>query len=294
MKNSNQLWVDYFLFAAVALIWSSSFLFIKIAVREIPPETVAAGRIAIAAVVLYGYLRLIGGKLDVSLANWGKFYFIGLFGNVLPFTLIGIGEIEIDSGMAAILMGVMPVTTVLLAHLTIPDEFFTVRKGVGVMLGFGGVVVLVGPEALAGAESTTLAQLAVLGGALCYAVTTVFVRRTTSLSGPVMAAGTQIAGASLIVPIALWLHPSEPIEPGIMSIFSVVVLGLFATALATLIYFRLVKNLGASTLSQINYLIPVLGTGWGILFLSERPQLSALVALALVVAGIGIISRRSG
>lgn len=286
--------VDYALFLSIAVIWSSSFLFIKVAVADIPPLSVAAGRIGIAALLLLSYLHLRGGRLPTDLSTWGKFAFIGLFGNSLPFFLIGFGEQTVDSGLAAILMGIMPIVTIVLAHLWIPDEPFDLRKGAGVALGFGGILVLVGVDALAGFGVSTIAQIAVLSGAVCYAVTTVFVRRTVDLPGPVMAAGSQVAGAAMIVPLALVLDHPWAVQPSPGSLACVVVLGVFPTALATLVYFRLVRNLGAGKLSQVNYLIPILGAMWGILFLGERLAASTLVALAMVLAGVAIVSRRRG
>jgi drug/metabolite transporter (DMT)-like permease len=283
--------MDWALFLAVALMWSTSFLFIKVAVVEITPLAITAGRLAIGAALLYGFLKVTGGSLPGEPVEWLKFVFIGVFGNILPFFLIGFGEQSVDSGLAAILMGIMPVATILLAHLLIPEEPFSLRRGVGVALGFGGVVVLVGIDALAGFGASTLAQIAIVGGALCYAVTTVFVRRTVHLPGPVMAAGSQIAAAAISVPVCLALDRPWTFEPGTGAVVSVLMLGLFSTALATLFYFRLVRNLGAGRLSQVNYLIPLLGALWGILFLGERPQASAIVALVMVLGGIAIVSR---
>ncbi len=283
--------VDLALFAGVALIWSSSFLFIKIAVADIPPWTIAASRIGIAAMLLYAVLRLRGGRLPTEPVEWGKFAFIGLFGNALPFFLIGYGEQTVDSGLAAILMGIMPVATVLLAHLLVPEEPFNAGMAVGIAMGFGGIVVLVGPQALAGLDTTTLAQLAVLCGALCYSLTTVFVRRTTSLAGPVMAAGSQVAAAAMVIPVALLVdHPWE-LQPGAAAVASVIVLGIFPTAAATLMYFRLIRNIGAGRMSQVNYLIPVLGAAWGVLLLGERLRATTWIALGLVLAGIAVVNR---
>jgi drug/metabolite transporter (DMT)-like permease len=293
-QTDTSIWIDYGLFAIIALTWSSSFLFIKIAVADIPPLTITAGRILIAAVILYAFLRISGGTVPKDTSNWMKFAFIGFFGNLLPFFLISYGEQSIDSGLAAILMGVMPVSTIVLAHLLIPEEPFSIRKGAGVALGFSGVLVLVGVDALAGFGESTLAQLAVLGGAVCYSITTVFVRRTVSLSGPEMAAGSQLAGAAMVIPLVLWVDHPWTLTPATSSLISVLILGVFSTAIATLIYFRLVKNLGAGRLSQVNYLIPVFGAAWGIMFLGERLQTTTFIALAMVLAGIAIASRRPG
>jgi len=284
--------VDYAMFFAVALMWSGSFLLIKVAVAEISPLGITAARVAIAAVVLYAWLRFTGGTLPRQLRDWFAFCFIGLVGNILPFFLIGFGEQSVDSGLAAILMGIMPLATIVLAHLLVPEEPFTARQGLGVALGFGGVIVLVGLDALAGFGASTLGQLAVIGGALCYSVNTVFVRRTVVLGGPVMAAGSQVAGAAMIVPVALLVEGPMRFDAGAAALASVALLGLFSTALATLFYFRLVRNLGAGRMSQVNYLIPVLGALWGILFLGEQLEPSTFFALALVLAGIAVVSRR--
>ncbi|KAA3630675.1 MAG: EamA family transporter, partial [Proteobacteria bacterium] len=139
---------------------------------------------------------------------------------------------------------------------------------------------------------STLGQLAVLGGASCYAVNTVFVRRVVTMTGPVMAAGSQIAGMIIVVPLALVLDAPWRLDPDASSLASIVVLGLFSTALATLFYFRLVQNLGAGKMAQVNYVIPVLGAVWGMLFLGERFASSTFVALAMVLSGVVIVTRR--
>jgi len=284
--------VDFILFGVIALIWSSSFLFIKIAVQSVPPVTIAAVRLLIGTLLLWSYMRLNGERLPGSLGGWMSCVFIGVFGNVLPFILIGSGEIAVDSGTAAILMGIMPVTTVLLAHLLVPEERFTPRIGLGILLGFSGLLVLVGVDALKGIGATTFAQLAILGAAICYAVNTVFVRRDTGLSGPTMAAGSQVAGCIMVWPLALWFDRPWTLNPTSEGIGAVLILSVFATSVATVFYFRIVKNLGASIMAQVNYIVPVLGTGWGILFLEERPHISALVALVLVLSAVAIISRK--
>ncbi len=285
-------WLDYALFALVAVTWSSSFLFIKVAVADIGPLSVTAGRILIAALILYAFVRIRGHALPSDPSAWARFAVIGVVGNVTPFFLIGYGEQSVDSGLAAILMGAMPVVTIVLAHLVIPDEPFTLRRGAGVAMGFGGVIVLVGVDALGGFGASTFAQLAILGGAVCYSISTVFVRRTVTLSGPQLAAGSQIVGATVVVPLALVVERPWTFAPSASALWSMGMLGVFSTAVATLIYFRLVKRLGAGKLSQVNYLIPVLGAAWGMIFLGERFNPSTFVALAMVLTGIAIVSGR--
>lgn len=285
-------WRELALLGLLAAIWSSSFVFIRVAVETIPPMTVTAGRLAIAAAILIAFARAGGHRLPLKPAVWGLFLFIGCFGNALPFTLIGWGEQRIASGLTAILMGIMPVITVLLAHLFTDDERLDLRRAGGVVLGFCGLITLVGVEALSGLGAEVLSQLAVLGGASSYAVTTIFVRRFVRLPGRLMAAGATAAGTLLILPVALLHERPWTLDPSPESLLSVTALGIGATAFATLLYFRLIRRLGATVFSQVNYLVPVLGLGWGMLLLDERPGLQAFAALAMILAGVALVSRR--
>jgi len=266
-------------------------MFIKIGVETIPPLTVAGGRLVIAAALLVVYALSTGARIPGDARSWGAFLFIGFFGNALPFSLISFGEQFIDSMLAAILMGVMPLATVLLAHLFVPEEPFTRRRGWGIACGFSGLVILVGWQALAGLGAAVVAQLAVLGGAISYAITTVFTRRYVRLPGRVMAAGATLTGALWVAPLALYFEQPWQLAPTLKSVAAVIELGLLPTALATLIYFRLVPAVGATAFAQINYLVPIFGVGWGTLFLAEQPSWRALCALLLVLIGIALVNR---
>jgi len=282
---------NYSLLFLIGLIWSASFLFIKISVITIPPYTLTAGRLGVAvlALTLYSFLR--GYPLPTDARSWGIFAFIGLFGNALPFTLIGWGETHIDSGLAAVLMGIMPVSTVLLAHLFIPEEPFTVRKGLGITLSFGGLLTLVGLGALSGYSALAVAQLAVLTGAMSYAVVTIFVRRYAQLPGPTMSLGAVLMGFIWVLPLSLVIDQPWTINPHFSGIASLIILGLFSTALASIIYFFLLPRIGATNFSQVNYLTPVLGAIWGIIFLGEKITTQLVMALILVLVGIAVVTR---
>lgn len=282
---------DYALLFVIALIWSSSFLAIKIGVESLPPYTLTATRLLIAAVVLFLFALVGRYQLPRDLRSWGIFALIGMFGNALPFSLISWGETYVDSGLAAILMGIMPVATAMLAHLFIPDERFTFSIGLGMAVGFGGLLVLVGIDALGGMTHLVIAQLAILTGAVSYAVTTIFARRYASLPGPIMALGATLSGFLLVLPLSVWIDRPWTLSPSAASTTAAVWLGLFPTAIATLLYFRLILRLGATIFSQVNYLIPVLGAIWGILFLAETPTWRTAVALLLVLAGVTIVNR---
>lgn len=209
----------------------------------------------------------------------------------MPFTLISWGEVYIDSGLTAVLMGTMPVATAMLAHLFIADERFNLGTGLGIMIGFGGLIILIGADALHNLDTAVIAQFAIIIGALSYAVSTTFARRFARLPGPVMSTGATLAGLIWVLPMAILLEQPWTLRPGGMAVISVLILGIVATALATLIFYYLIHRVGATTFSQVNYIIPVFGAAWGILFLNEVPGWRMPTALVLVLSGIFIVSR---
>lgn len=284
---------DYLLSLLLALIWSASFMLIKVGVASVPPITLTAARMTIASALLGLYLLARGTGLPLNARALLLYLVVGFLGNTLPFALIGWGEIHIDSSLAAILIGIMPITTFVLAHYFLPDEPMTARKVFGVCLGFGGLLTLVGWSALGGIGANVLGQLAVLAAAACYGITTVFVRTQPAFAGFQMAAGAMVAGMLTSIPLAFLLEDPLAATPTGESVQAILLLGAFPTALAALIYFRVVRNLGASTFSQINYIIPIMGSLWGVLLLGELLQSRMLAALALVLVGIYFVQPRT-
>ena len=179
-------WSDYCLILLTGLLWGSAFLLIKIAIVTIPPYTLTMGRMGVATMALFVVLILRGQQLPLDRKSLALFAFIGLFGSALPFTLINWGEIHIPSGLAAVLMGIMPITTALLAHFFIPDEPFGWRKASGSFVGFGGLLVLVGIDAISGFDSSVTAQIAMLCAAAAYAITTTFTRLRVAHPGLIL------------------------------------------------------------------------------------------------------------
>ncbi len=284
---------DYLLSLLLALIWSASFMLIKVGVASVPPITLTAARMTIASALLGLYLLARRTGLPLNARALLLYLVVGFFGNTLPFALIGWGEIHIDSSLAAILIGIMPITTFVLAHYFLPDEPMTARKVFGVCLGFGGLLTLVGWSALGGIGANVLGQLAVLAAAACYGITTVFVRTQPAFAGFQMAAGAMVAGMLTSIPLAFLLEDPLAATPTGESVQAILLLGAFPTALAALIYFRVVRNLGASTFSQINYIIPIMGSLWGVFLLGELLQSRMLAALALVLVGIYFVQPRT-
>lgn len=284
---------DYALLLLLALIWSASFLLIKIGVASIGPVTLTALRMTVAAALLLLCLAVMRTGIPLHRRALALYFTVGFMGNTLPFILIGWGETHIDSSMAAVMMGVMPITTFVLAHYFVPEEPMTWRKMLGIGLGCGGLLTLVGWSALAGIGAHALGQLAVLAAAVCYGVVTVFVRTQPTFGGVPTAAGVTMVGLLTSAPLAFVMEDPLSAAPSAAGWTAAVLLGIFPTAVASLIYFRVIRNLGATTFSQLNYAIPVFGGLWGVWLLGEMLQWRMLAALGFVLVGVYFVQSKS-
>lgn len=276
---------------ALTVMWGSAFTLTKIAVDDLSPTLLVSGRLLVGSGLLLAVLALLRRGLPTGRRRWLYFFLIGLLGNALPFFLISWGQQSIDSGQAGILMACMPLFTLLLAHYALPDEPLTVSRLAGFLLGFAGIVVLMGPQSLFApgqVEHTMVAQLAVLGGALCYAISAILARLQPAGDATATAAATTLIAAGLVLP---WLIADAQVGQRIMlatpaAWLAVLLLGMFSTAAAAVVYFRLVRRAGPSFVSQLNYLIPLWAVAIGMLFLGERPSMDYLYALLLILGGI--------
>ncbi len=289
------VWVckDYALLLLLATLWSTSFAFIKVGVESVGPMTLTSARLGIAAVLLYTWLRFRGYRLPRDSRSWIMFGLIGLIGNALPFTLISWGELHIDSGLAAILMGIMPVTTAMLAHIFIREEPFTLRIGLGIGIGFGSIALLLGPEAIRGLSAPIVGQLAILLSAICYGASATLVRYTAQPSDwSVLASGAMFCAFFFSLPVTLLVEAPWTMAPQPPAIVAMFYLGVGSTALATLIFFYLIPRLGANRSAQVNFFVPVLGALWGVLILKEQLSLRLLLALGLILIAVAVIQPR--
>ncbi|MDJ0951318.1 MAG: DMT family transporter [Alphaproteobacteria bacterium] len=279
---------DLALLALMAAMWGSSFLAIKLAVETLAPATVAAGRIVIGAVVVLLVLGLRGQRLPRGLRRWWRLAWIALFNMALPFYLISWAEQTIDSGLAAILMATSPLTTLLLSHALTHDDRLSGPKLAGVALGFAGVLVVVGVQALAGLGANVVAQLAVVGAAACYAISGVLARKLHDQDSGSVTTGVLLCGTILAVPACLWIdRPWTAVaDPDVW--LAVLYLGVVPTGLAYLIRFHLIARCGASFVAMSGYLVPVFGVLLGVALLGEALPAAALLALAMILAGINL------
>lgn len=281
---------DWAMLAALTLMWGSSFLLTKVAVGGLPPDLVVAGRLLVGACLVVPLAWLLAARPVAGMRLWVFYTLIAVFGNVLPFSLIAWGQKFIDSGLAGILMAIMPLATLGLAHFLVPGERMTAFRAIGFLMGFAGVVVLMGPDALsdlANGEGHLLPMLSVLGGALCYAVSSILARLRPP-SDALFSAASTISLASLIMLPILFMTGELELHavPEVPHLLAVILLGVFSTAIATVVYFRLVKSAGPSFVSQLNYLIPLWAVGVGMVFLGEQPQATHVYALGLILSGI--------
>ena len=280
---------------ALVIMFGSAFMLTKISVQAYPPSVVAAGRIMIAAIVLIIFSIFRRDSFSFLKNHWLILIALAFFGSCLPFYLISWGQQTVDSGIAGILMAIMPLTTIVLAHFFVVGEKLTTNRVIGFLLGFTGIVVLFGPSALANFDSDTdrlVAMLAILLGAVSYAVNTIIAKRLPNESFVALSAAVLTIASILMLPAIfvtdqIWEFSINTIEFAFL-----VLLGIFPTALATVIYFAVIARVGPSFLSQINYLIPVWAVIIGVLLLNEKIGLNAIVALIIILAGIAIAQRK--
>jgi drug/metabolite transporter (DMT)-like permease len=286
----------WLLLASLVFLWGSSFLFMKIALDSFSPEGLVASRLIIAALVLLAVMLKAGRRMPREKRHWGWFVALAVTGNVIPFWLISWGQQGIDSGLSGILMAVMPLATIVLAHFFVEDEPLNRFRVAGFGLGFAGIVVLMGPETLLelrGQGTSLLYELAVLGGALFYAVNAIITRRRPKCDSLTTSTAVLLIASSMMLLVTPGIKPSivAPITP--LAAFAVLFLGLGATAVGTLALFKLIAIAGPSFMSLTNYLIPPWALLVGFLFLDEVPEWPALVAMALILSGI-LVAERGG
>lgn len=279
----------------LSFLWGGSFFFVGVAVDTLPPFTIVALRVGLAAIALHAVLLLRGERLPSGADVWLAFAGMGFVNNLVPFSLIVWGQTQIASGLASILNATTPLFTVLVAHALTDDEKMGPGRVAGVAVGFGGVVLMIGPQALEGIGDKVLGQLAVLGAALCYALAGVYGRRFRRMGVPplVTATGMLTMSTVMLVPLALaverpWTLPAPP-----LAVWGAVAgLAFLSTALAYLFYFRLLASAGAANMSLVTFLIPVTAILLGVVVLGETLDPRHLAGMTLIGLGLAAIDGR--
>jgi len=285
----------WILLITLSVLWGGAFFFAAIAVEQLPPLTVVLSRVSIAALVLWIYLRFRKATLPGDLRTIGCFLVMGLLNNLIPFSLLFWAQTTISSGLASILNATTPIFSILISHLVLSDEKAAMHKMLGVLLGLIGVAILIGNSALSGETTATLGIIACLGAALSYGVASVYGRRFRSMGvTPDTGAFGQLAATSvMILPIALIVdHPWTLPPPSSGVIISVLCLATFSTALAYLIFFRLLASTGAVNTALVTLLIPVSAIILGATFLGEQLAFRHYVGMALILSGLIAVDGR--
>ena len=286
---------EWGLLLALSVLWGGSFFFIGVAVAELPPLTIVALRVTLAAVFLHVTLRAIGLRLPTDRDLWAAFFGMGLLNNVVPFTLIVWGQTHIASGVASILNETTPLFTVVVAHALTVDEKMTGGRILGVVAGLTGVAVMVGGSAVQTLGVNVAAQLAVLAAALSYAFAGVFGRRFNRLGvAPLTTATGQVtASSAVLLPVMMiidrpWTLPT----PSAGTLTALAGLAVLSTAVAYVLYFRILATAGATNLLLVTLLIPATAILLGVAVLNETLDIRHLTGMALISLGLAAIDGR--
>jgi len=284
---------EWTLLLALSILWGGSFFFVEIVLEDIPPLTTVLGRVGFAAVALFALVLLSGLRMPCDLGSWRALLVMGGLNNLLPFCLIVWGQTQIAGGLAAILNATTPIFTILFAHFLTHDERMTAAKLIGVLLGFAGATVMIGPEAFRNLGLEMLGQFAILGAAISYALAGIFGRRFRERPPMVTATGQVMAATLLLAPVAcIAEQPWSLPMPGPTSWAALIALALLSTAVAYLIYFRLLATSGATNLLLVTFLVPVSAIFLGSSILGERLEAQHFLGMALIGAGFAAIDGR--
>ncbi|MGH1365655.1 MAG: DMT family transporter [Calditrichia bacterium] len=287
MKLRNFLWLLF-----LAALWGPSFLFIKVAVQEFPPITLSTIRVGLGALVLYPIMRWLGNSLPRERQLWRHFAFVGLFNHAIPFALFSWGEIYVDSAIASILNGTTPLFTIIIAHFFTEDDRLNSTKSIGTLIGFIGLMLIVGPAIFEGARTTTLGLIAVTIPAACYGLSIVYTRRYLRGLPKLVAPTAQLMSGTLwLLPFALLIdQPLSLANPSLAAWGSLIALAVFGTAIAFIVYFHLIETVSATYISMVTYLVPIFGIFLGIVVLNESVGWNGFAGCALIIFGVMVVN----
>jgi len=277
------LWFELLLLAILATLWGASYSFIKIGVETIAPITLIAARTLIAGTLLLAVLRTRGIAMPRDGRTWRKFLFQAVLNSVLPFTLIAWAELRVEAGVAAILNSTTPIFAFLLTAVVTRHERVTARKLFGIIAGLGGSCLIIGMPA---GDGELVPQLAIVLATVCYAGAAVFGKAFRGFDPMVPAAGSLLAGAVILCPVSLLVDHPWGLRPSTESLIALAALSVFSTAVALVIYFRLLHTLGTVGATAQAYLRVPVGVAIGVVFLGDVMAPAAWAGLAAVVVGV--------
>ncbi len=283
---------EYLYLALLSILWGASFFFIKLALRDITPLTIVLIRVGISALVLTALVYASGKRMPSSPGIWGTFFVMGALNNLIPFSLIIWGEQYVESSIASILNATSPVFSIILAHFLTSEEKMTPGRVAGVVLGLAGVSILIGFDGLQASGARLLGQAAMLGAALCYAFSAVYGRRFRKLPPLVIASGVLTGATVMMIPLVLLFEKPFTLHPGGISIAALSGLTLLSTALAFVLYFKILALTGPTNLLLVTFLIPVSAVFLGVVVLGENLGWNAIAGMIFIFAGLAVTDGR--
>jgi drug/metabolite transporter (DMT)-like permease len=284
---------DWLLILLLSVLWGSATLLKKVAVRDIGPVTVVFFRVLLAAILLYGAIRVRGIPLDIGWRHGKPFLVMGFLNSVVPFTLIAWGVIRIDSGVAGILLATTPIFTALLAHVATRDERLCLGKVLGIGLGMVGVLIIMGGNPMAVMNGSGPGKIAILGAAVAYSVSGVYGRSMCDTPAIILAWGQLSASAVLLTPIVLLAErPWESATWSRDAIGAVAALAVLSTVFRYLVFYRLLATVGATNTSLVGFLIPGSSILLGFMFLGERLLATQVAGVVLIATALAVIDGR--
>jgi drug/metabolite transporter (DMT)-like permease len=289
-SQSPAIAVELALLLLLATLWGGSYTFIKLGVATIPPVTLIAARTLIAGALLLVVMRARGVRLPRDAATWRRFLFQACLNSVIPWTLIAWGERSLDAGLATILNSTSPIFTFFLSLAIAGHEALTLRKLFGVAAGMAGICLIVGVQAFGGLGEQLAAQIATVVATICYAGGAIFSRGFKGLDPMAPAAGSLLCGAAVLVPVSLVVDRPWTLAPSMSSVLALLALAVFSTAMAFVLYFRLIQTLGSVGTTAQAYLRVPIGVALGVIFLSETLSPTVWIGLGCVVFGVAAMT----
>lgn len=286
---------DWAILASLALIWGGGFFLIAVAVRHVPPFTYVFARLTLAAAAMLAFLWWRNEPLGLPRRVWSAIILLALVNTAMPFTLFGWAQTQIASGLASILNATTPIWGVIVAHLFTTDEKLTLRKAAGVLTGFAGVALMIGPGLFASFDGSALGQLACVAAAFCYALAGVWARRFRKMGvSPLsVTTGQLLVGALMMLPVSLIAdRPWTLTWPPLTAISAIVTVAIVCTAFGYVLYFKLIESSGATNALLVTLLVPPTAILLGVLFLGEHIALMEIGGLALIGLGLAAIDGR--
>ncbi len=277
---------DYIVLFALGALWGSSFGAIKIALQGVTPLTVMSVRILLAGAALLLLIRVRKTPFPRGIQNWIKIGWMALFGTLIPFFLVPWGQLQIDSSLAAILMAVNPLFALTLGHFFSDHESFTLRQLLAMLVGFSGILLVFGENAISSINGNIWAQLAVIGAGFCYTISGVIVSRVRGASADSVSASIFICSSVIVFPLWMILEQPWSLHFETESLLALTHLGLVSTGMAFLMRYYIILRAGAVFLSYVAFIIPMFGILFGILFLGETISVNTMGAVVLILSGV--------